>query len=328
MQLQSWNRFKTRALALEPELMGSAISFVRDGFNITIKVPPLERVGEEHEDDAPASRGAWNSNTGEVIYYHVHEIDVITLCPSEIALPDVVLTKRPNAYESIDSGTQAKLSSMAGAAEGVASSAFEYWIALLRWTTGSHRIGREVRVGSASGWSTYLHDSATDKPVWVQGSTFVIQGAHRVTVDEWRQALDHAVSAREPPMHVVLLGDARHCIDVGDYRRALVDLSVACEVYLRTVVLDSLPPGVQEEITRLIEEANINQFVAHLFPALLSGPAQQQYKKTTKPDLSALLARRNKLLHVAELEGATRESCERFRGAAEALFLHELRSKA
>jgi hypothetical protein len=129
-------------------------------------------------------------------------------------------------------------------------------------------------------------------------------------------------------MHAMLLADAKHCIDVGDHRRALVDLSVACEVYLRTTVLNALPPGLLEEAVRLIEEANINQFLAHMFPALLTDGARQTYKKTLKKDLTSLFARRNKLMHVAAVDGADHDTCVRFQQALEALFLLELRGEA
>jgi hypothetical protein len=158
--------------------------------------------------------------------------------------------------------------------------------------------------------------------------TMAIAGVHALSAQEWKTVQDRASAGEEPPMHIALLHDAKHCLDVGDYRRALIDLSIASEVYLRTAVLGSLPSGVIEEVVRLVEEANINQFVAHMFPALLSAQAVPEYKQTIKEDLSSLFARRNKLMHVATIEGATREKCERYQGALEALFLLEQRSKA
>lgn len=328
MKLQSWNRFKASALAVEPELMGRSLSFSHGGTSVTIKLPPLERVGDHHDEDALAVRGAWNSNTGEAIYFHVNAVDVVTACESEVDLPEAILQCNPNAYELIDEGRQITLNAIAASASAVASSAFEYWVSLVRRVTGFHRLGREMRVGYASGWPTYLHECATDRSVWTEGMHIVVQGAHRITDREWQQVAVHASSGDQPPLHIVLLGDAKHCIDVEDYRRALVDLSVACEVYLRTAVLASLPSGVLEEAIRLIEEANINQFVAHLFPALLNEAPRNEYKKTVKDDLSSLFARRNKLMHMAVVDGADRATCDRFRRALEILFGLERCGKA
>lgn len=300
--------------------MGSMISFSHKDSIVTVKIPSLDRVLDQQDEDAPATRGSWNGATGEVIFYYIRAVDVTTICKSEAHLPDGVLEMQPNAYELIGKDTQTRLNAIAKSASEVASSAFEYWISLLRWVTGFHRIGREVRVGRDSGWSTYLHQSGTDKPVWVKSQVLVVEGIHEVTTDEWKQLNLHAAAEAEPPMHTVLLGDARHCIDVGDYRRALIDLSVACEVYLRTVVIDSLPSGVHKEVVRLIEEANINQYVEHMFPALLTDEARKIYKRSVKEDLKSLSSRRNKLMHVAALEGATHQNCERYRQAVEALF--------
>jgi hypothetical protein len=158
--------------------------------------------------------------------------------------------------------------------------------------------------------------------------TFVLPGIHTVTTAEWERVHSYALAGERPPMHATLLADGKHCIDVGDYRRALVDLSIACEFYLRTAVLNSLPPEILDEVVRLIEEANINQIVAHLFPALLSDAGQQEYKRAVKDDVSSLFARRNKLMHVAAVDGANHDTCVRYGRALEALFALELRSKA
>ena len=304
----------------EPSLMGRAISFGRNDLIVTVKIPPIERVGDSHDENALAHRGAWNSKTGEAIYYVIHMVDVLTTCASEVELPPEVLIKHPNAYELIDKTTQDSLNLIANETEAVAVSGFEYWVSLLRWVTGSYSICRATRVGSSSGWSTYLHDSLTEKPVWIASQTFVVHGYRTVTGGDWARVQQLSAIAEEPPIYAVLHGDALDCLEFGDYRRALVDLSVACEVFLRTYVLRSLPAGVPVKVMRLIEEANINQFVSHLFPALLGKDAKQEYKKTIKDELSSLFSRRNKLMHVAELHGATLENCRRYERATKALF--------
>ena len=39
MKLQSWNRFNTRALAVEPGLMGSATSFIHEEIRVREEYP-------------------------------------------------------------------------------------------------------------------------------------------------------------------------------------------------------------------------------------------------------------------------------------------------
>jgi len=300
--------------------MGRSLSFEQNGSTVTIKLPPIEKVGDIHDENARACRGAWNSNTGEAIYFVIRSVDVCVEASTEVAVPDEVLQRRPNAYELIDGEVQQTLDSVAKTCSAQSKAAFEYWVSLLRWVSGSHKICRHVSVGNSTGWSTYLVDRATGKEVWILGQTIVVEGYRTITEAVWDKISQLACAKETPPIYSILYGDALDCIDDADYRRALVDLSVSCEVFLRSRVIASLPPSTSEQVSRLIEEANINQLVAHLFPALLDQEAGERYKKRIKGDLSSLFASRNKLMHVAELHGATLESCRRYADAAQQLF--------
>lgn len=320
MKLHSWDRFVTRAFAVPPSLMGRTLSFEYDGSQVTIKLPPLEQVSNVHDKNARACRGAWNSKTGETFYFVIRSVDVCVEVPTEVAVPNEVLERRPNAYELINAEQQKTLDSIAEGCSAQSQAAFEYWVSLLRWVSGSHKICRPVSVGNESGWSTYLLDAGTKKEVWSHSRIIIVQGYRTVTDAIWEKVGQLALSGQSPPIYSILYSDALHCIDVADYRRALVDLSVACEVFLRSRVLASLPSGTSDQVARLIEEVNINQLVAHLFPALLNPSTQERYKKEIKDDLSSLFARRNKLMHVAELHGATLENCQRYANSANELF--------
>jgi hypothetical protein len=320
MNLHSWDRFITRALAVPPSLMGRALTFEHNGSPVTIKLPPVEKVGDVHDEDARACRGAWNGNTGEAIYFVIRSVDVCVEASTEVPVPREVLERHPNAYELISDEQQRTLQSIAEACSTQSQAAFEYWVSLLRWVSGSHKICRHVSVGNAPGWSTYLLDAATEKEVWVHSQTIVVEGYRTITDAVWEKVSQLALAGESPPIYSILYGDALDCIDEADYRRALVDLSVACEVFLRSRVIASLPLGTSDQVSRLIEEANINQLVAHLFPALLDQGAGERYKKKIKEELSSLFARRNKLMHVAELHGATLENCRRYASSARELF--------
>lgn len=320
MKMYSWDRFITRALAVPPSLMGRTLSFEHNGSLIAIKLPSVEKVGNVHDEDARACRGAWNSNTGETIYFFIRSVDVCVEVSTEVAVPSEVLERNPNAYELISDEQQKTLNSIAEGCAAQSRSAFEYWVSLLRWVSGTHEICRHVRVGNESGWSTYLLDADTKKEVWIRSQTIVLGSCRTVTEAVWEKVSQLALAGESPPIYSILYGDALDCIDVADYRRALVDLSVACEVFLRSRVIASLPTGTSDQVSRLIEETNINQLVAHLFPALLDQEAKERYKKNIKEDLSSMLARRNKLMHVAELHGATLENCRRYANSVRELF--------
>lgn len=320
MKFQSWDRFITRALAVPPSLMGSTLAFEHHGSPVRIKLPPVEKVGNLHDEDARACRGAWNTRTGETIYFVIRSVDICVEARTEVSLDNKVLEQRLKACELISEKHQKTLDSIAEDCHAKSQAAFDYWVYLLRWVSGSHKICRHVKVGNASGWSTYLQDVDTEKDVWAHSQTIVVEGYPTITDSVWKAISQFAREGASPPIYSVLLGDALDCIDHADYRRALVDLSVACEVFLRRRVIASLPSGTPDHVSRLIEEANINQLVAHLFPSLLHENAALQYKRKIKEDLSSLFSSRNKLMHVAELHGATLDNCQRYANSVRDLF--------
>lgn len=219
----------------------------RDGSTVTIK-PSIERVGDVHDRDLLATCVAWNFKSGKMIHYIIRAIDVHVDATADFPVPAEVLRHRPNAYELIPSSIQEELKQTASKCTECADSAFEYRVSLLRWVTGSHRICRDARVGNSSGWSTYLAYSATGSEVWPQGQPIAISAYSTVTEKAWSKTNELAVAGVDPPIYAMLLGDALDYIDNGDFRRALVDLSVSCEVFLRSRVITVLPPGTSPQV--------------------------------------------------------------------------------
>lgn len=132
MKLHSWDRFTTRALAVPPSLMGRAQSFERNGSPVTVKLPPVEQVGETYAESARTCRGAWNDNTGETIYFVIRSVDVCVEAQPEVVLSNEVLERHPNAYELISGEQQKTLNLVADRCSTQAQEAFEYWVSLLR----------------------------------------------------------------------------------------------------------------------------------------------------------------------------------------------------
>jgi hypothetical protein len=105
--------------------------------------------------------------------------------------------------------------------------------------------------------------------------------------------------------------DAEERISVGDYRRALMDLAMSCETFLRYKVLHSLPSKLKPAIVTHLEEANIRQYLTKFFPELLDKDEQRQFKKL-KSNLHSLFDRRNKLVHLGKGDGVDEQLCLRF----------------
>lgn len=320
MNVYSRDRFITSAFSISAALMGRTLSFRHGGARVTIELPCLDDVDDTRSEGARAVKGMWNRETGEIIEYSIRSVDVCTEIESKLEVPNEILSRPINAYQLLSDEKQAELTKVAESCLARSKSAFEYWISLLRWVSNYHKLCRQSRVGSSSGWGTYLIDSTSQREFWVHHQPIVIAGYRSITEDIWTKVSQLASAGHEPPVYSMLLSDALACIDENDFRRALVDLSVACEVFLRSRVIDSLPAGSSNQIIRLIEEVNVNQLITHLFPALLDQAAADRYKKTVKENLSSMFASRNKLMHVAEFGGATSEKCRLYSKAVRELF--------
>ena len=320
MKLNSWDRFRIKSFAVVPELMGQSISFERDGSSVTLKLPSMEQASDRHDERASAYPGAWWATTNEPIYFVVQFVDVCVSVAVDVNLPLTILDRPPNAFDLLSEGQKGSLNAIVAKHKEKAESAFHYLVSLLRWVSGFHAIGRHGRIGNSSGWSTRLYDRDTNKDVWVATHWMEVTGYREITKDNLERVRNLASTQQDAPIYVVLYDDAMDCLDVKDYRRALVDLCVACEVFLRNRVISALPKETTARVSRLIEEANINQFVTHLFPELLSEALKLEYKKNIKGELSALFDKRNKLMHVAKFDEATLVNCQRFAKTAQELF--------
>jgi hypothetical protein len=141
-----------------------------------------------------------------------------------------------------------------------------------------------------------------------------------VTLEEWNKAAAHLSRLDSSPLHIALKHDAQEFLELGDFRRSLIDLAVACETFLRKVVLERLPAGLAPNVWKFVEEGNINQFAANFFPALLRDEVAKRYRKTIKEELASLFAKRNDIMHRGDTREATEENCQRFLALAGELF--------
>jgi hypothetical protein len=76
-----------------------------------------------------------------------------------------------------------------------------------------------------------------------------------------------------------------------------VDLATACELFLRAVVLRSLPAGLRPALRESIDRESISQYFNRFFPRAISEAARRQYnkkqynRKNMKQELSSLFSR-------------------------------------
>ena len=311
MKVKSWNRFLTRNLAVKPEVLGCEHRFSFENRTVSIKIPSINQVDSGQGYDKVASVGARRAVDNEPLEFYIHKVDVEVSIPVTVSIPSEVLNRPPNAPDLFSDEEQKRLNKVAEQHQSTAEKAFEYWIRIVRWVCDDSRIGRDQVEDFRSGWSTYLIDAESDTKVWIQGQVFYALGYKTLRVEEWQEIQSKLSLGSQPPIYVEFKHDAEEHIRLGDYKRSLVDMAIACEIFLRFAVLQRLPGELNTKLTAYIEKANVSQYINNFFPEIIDEATNKQYKKL-KLGLNSLFDRRNKLVHMGEDEGIDKELCLRF----------------
>jgi hypothetical protein len=141
-----------------------------------------------------------------------------------------------------------------------------------------------------------------------------------VTVEKWETVRAALESSEEVPIHIKFFDDAQESLSRHEYRRSILDLAIACEIFMRTLVLQRLPADLDQDVRAMVEDANINQHVRKLFPNVLTAEGGRKFKALANGQLGSLFDVRNKIMHMAKEDRATGENCIRFIKTAETLF--------
>jgi hypothetical protein len=321
-KIESWDQFVTRNLTVEYALMGNSHIFPYQGATVRITLPKSNRVVEHYQENALADVYAYREENDEkvLLQININGVDVCVQQGHVVALPGEVFNRRPKATDLISEVDQKRLDAIGTTANNIASNAFEYWLSVLRWKCNNYGIGRPMISDNRSGWSTYLRDAESQHDVWMTPRTMLIFMRKAVTAEDWDSIQAALESGDDAPIYSKLLDDAREYRDRHEYRRSTIDLAIACEVFIRMMVLQSLPQNLDPDVRVMIEEANINQYVRKFFPNLLTIDGQAKFKKLANDHLGSLFDARNKIMHMAQDDRATNENCLRFIKATETLF--------
>ncbi len=226
-------------------------------------------------------------------------MDVEVSIPIAVSIPLEVLDQPANAYDLFSDEEQSRLNKIAEQHQSIAEKAFEYWLRITRWVCDDSSISRDQVEDFRSGWSTYLIDTERNTKVWIQGHVFDVTKYKTLKPEEWQEVQLRLSNGSQPPIYIELKHDAEESISLGDYRRSLVDMAMACETFLRLAVLQKLPEELNKKLVSYIEEGNISQYIDKFFPEIIDETANRQFKKL-KSDLFMMFERRNKLVHMGK----------------------------
>jgi len=324
LRFSSWNRFLTNNFVIVPELVGSAHEFTYKSHHVKISLPSEQHLPKEPNEGNLLSFNTYREIKGakKPIKFKVHAVDTLVRVSQEIYVPQAILGRPPNAYDVLSEGKQAHLNQLAKSYSGIAKEAFETWIRFLRWKSDNSSIGRPRVIGYESGWSTYLVAEETNNRIWAWQDPLRVPGEPAITSEIWESIGKALQNDSNPPIYIELMFDGIEHIELGDFQRAIVEIAVACETYLRTLVTRSLPSGLKHAVVDYINDANIRTVITKLIPEILNEEGKKQLKKIVS-SLHSLFDIRNEIVHTAKTIEITRDDCKNYLDTTRELFLIE-----
>lgn len=319
-QIRSWNRFYTRNLRITADLIGQSHEFFFSGASITIRLPGKEQVDRGPGFDEIASRGTYRLiDEVEVPQnYHIYKADVEVNLGAVALLDPAVLTAQANAYELVDGETQEKLNQDCEVHETIAAQAFEYWLSVLRWVSDDYSIGRHAVIANHSGFSTYLHEVQSGGKVWIQSVMINVPGARSITTAHWLKAAARLTNGEKAFPHITILHEAEEYYERGEYRRCLIDMAVATELYVRAVCMSRLPEKLEPYFYEKIDRINISELMEKVFPKYLDREETKAFL-SIKAELVAMFKARNQVMHMADYGVANAPTCKMYLRSAKVL---------
>jgi len=317
---KSWNRYVTTHFCVKADVMGASHEFSFENYRVFVRLPRSDHADrDERKYDQVARVSSYRTDTKEPLAFTVESVDLEIDVPGSISVPDEALVKPPCQFESFSSEQKMVVGEICDSHPAIAERAFEYWLEVLRWSSGFALVGQPEISGKHSGWSTYVVDKSTNHHVWACGLRTVVYREFEVTKEHWEIAQAHLANGDILPMHLRFLHDAETSTRNNHCEKAILELAMACEIYLRYSVFNFIPDSTPAVLVTYIEEANINKYVDKFFRSLVPNENLKDYSRLTK-DISSLMSRRNSYVHMGRMDGADQERCRRYINAAKLLF--------
>ena len=311
--LKSWNRFVTRNLDIKPDLLGRFHRFPFKGATVTIRLPKKNQVDRGSNFDEVASCESFRVIDGIKVAenIHVHKIDVEVAMNATASLLPSVLNLPCNNYASVDAETQGELNEYCTGHRIIAAQAFDYWLSVLRWTCDNYAIGRHAVIDNSSGWPTYLHEVSSNRKVWIGSMGISIPGTRALTSPNWRTAAGRLRGGAKAEAYLTILHEAEEYLERGEYRRALIDMAVAAELYIRAACMSRLPATLSSYLVKKIDRIGITEFSEQVFPGILTEEDLKKFN-TIKSSLREMFEARNQVMHMADYGVANEPLCRKF----------------
>ncbi len=324
-QVSVFNRFETPYLRVSPDVLGLGHLFVFEDFTVRIQLPGQSQVKDRSNAGIHPPRAyvtSWHIVNGTDVptCYWISDVDLFLDLSGLVSLRRETLELRPNAYDVVPEPEQRDLELRITKARDVAERAFDLWVRTLRWKALEWEYVRMPVRRIVNNFGGRMVDVETRKTVWIAPHTVTARGPQYVTLDQWNDVENSLRQGSSPPVYYDLYFDACEHLEIGDARRACIDLAIACETFLGFLVASKTPQETPESIREYVERANIRQVCDNIVPPLLTKDNRKIYHKDIAPILAKLFKSRNDILHRGTDPTLSADRCEGFRSAALSLF--------
>lgn len=317
VQVSSFERFLIRSLTVASDVMGKSHQFCYENCLIEISLPDLSEAKEGYEEGVKASKAGIFPEDNDS--YEIHEVNITVDKSQNVLIDPQSFNYKPVASQLYTESERNGFDKKCDEYRIVAIAAYDYWLSVLRWVTDDFSIGRDERLGFDSRRSTTLKEKDEGRIVWRRSLGFTIEKERVLSLEIWNEIQSRLSDYQLPPIYVSLKHDAEENFSHGNYRSSIIELAMACEIFLRFFVLDRLPVDLDSDLRTAIEELNISQYINKHFQNIVKDEFEKEYKKL-KSDLFKLTTARNKLLHMGATEGVSKETCMGYLRLTEKLF--------
>lgn len=330
----SLHHFRTNRLVITPDLLGKYHKFNFQGYKVKISLPKtiteLDQTlkqGFSLKYEASAYIFGTKAGTNKKIptLLGVDIVDISVEVPNKVKVHKDMLRNPPNQAGVLSDKQIKYYDSLVDSQSGIANDAFGYWLRVMRWKSGGSFIGRPSIQGISSGAGPYLINNRTKKRIWIGGRTFSLGEIVKIDKQIWVNIAKALKKNNEPPVYYDLLSDAIEHKKISDLQRALVDLAVAGEVFMRSQLMIRLPKNLQPSIKDYVDDASIRKVIKTFFPELLSGDGKRGFKKI-KSKLHKIFDERNNILHSGKTQDLLDSDLKKYIEVVEKLIQFEHKS--
>ena len=220
------------ALYLCSDLLENSHFFSHRDFNVEVRIPSSDetrklRVAALHVVDGK----------DVPTIYHVKSIDIYITIPNDIKCINTEDTNNVNPNHKI---TGCDPNELLSELTNVSIDAYKYWVDIVRLQTHDYQIGLRLR-GATSHDSASIVDGDSEKKICSGPITITSRLVDKgINKDTWNRIQSNLSQKIALPVHYQFLIDAIHALQDKRLKSCIIDLAIACEIYLRYSVFEVL----------------------------------------------------------------------------------------